>query len=56
LAFAKTGDPSNSRVGNWLPYGTNRHTMILGESIRSESEPFETERLAWEGVQKVGSL
>lgn len=56
LAFAKTGDPSNSRVGNWLPYGTNRHTMILGESIRSESGPFETERLAWEGVQKVGSL
>ena len=56
LAFAKTGNPGNPKVGDWPRYGEERETMILGASSRIEEAPYEAERLAWEGVEQVGTL
>ena len=56
LAFAKTGSPGNPTVGDWPHYADERETMILGASSRIEEAPYEAERLAWEGVEQVGTL
>lgn len=56
LAFARTGNPSNSVLGDWPVYGAARETMILGAKSGIEAAPYETERLAWEGIERVGTL
>ncbi len=39
VSFARTGDPSASRI-SWEPYdGVSRRTMILGDDIRMGSDP-----------------
>jgi para-nitrobenzyl esterase len=50
-AFARTGNPACLALGEWLAYGRNRHTMVLGENSRLESAPFETERSAWDKIE-----
>ncbi|MEO3821382.1 carboxylesterase family protein [Plantactinospora sp. B24E8] len=47
LAFAHTGDPSNSRTGRWSTYGTKRRTMLLDHRPQLVEDPFAAERLAW---------
>jgi para-nitrobenzyl esterase len=49
LSFAKTGNPSNLRAGDWIPYDTNRRaTMIFDRQTRLEDAPYEEERAAWD--------
>ena len=39
-AFARTGDPSNDKLGKWTPYNsTSRPTMILDKECRIENDP-----------------
>lgn len=53
LAFARTGNPSCESLGEWLPYGERRMTMILGESSYLDEAPYDDERLAWESIPEV---
>jgi len=50
LAFARTGNPSCESLGDWLPYGQNRTTMIFGEKSGLEDAPYDGERRAWETI------
>lgn len=52
-SFARTGDPSCEKMGDWPAYGDRRFTMILDNQCRIEEAPYEEERLAWD---KVGTL
>ena len=59
LAFARSGDPSCERLGNWPQYEASRRaTMILGEQSKVEDAPYEGERRAWESIPAgiLGSL
>jgi para-nitrobenzyl esterase len=38
-AFARTGDPSNDRVGTWPAYGTERQVMMLGRTCSVVQHP-----------------
>ena len=53
VAFARTGDPSCESMGNWLPYGERRVTMILGKDCHIEEAPCDEERRAWDAVPNV---
>ena len=48
LAFARTGDPSCERLGEWPVYRECRETMILGERCSVQEAPFEEERRIWD--------
>lgn len=49
LAFARTGDPSTSALGEWPRYEPGRRaTMILGPECRVEDAPLEDERRLWD--------
>jgi para-nitrobenzyl esterase len=49
LSFAKTGNPSNRRAGDWVPYDTERRaTMVFDRQTRLEDAPYEEERAAWD--------
>ncbi|UCD08665.1 MAG: carboxylesterase/lipase family protein [Dehalococcoidales bacterium] len=50
LAFARNGDPSSESLGEWLPYGQNRTTMIFGEESSLMDAPYDEERQAWEVI------
>jgi para-nitrobenzyl esterase len=50
LAFARTGDPSCPGIGQWLPYGARRMTMMLGADCHMEQSPYEEERSAWGAI------
>jgi para-nitrobenzyl esterase len=50
LAFARTGNPSCESLGDWLPYGQNRTTMMFGEKSGLEDAPYDEERRAWEAI------
>jgi len=56
LAFARTGDPSNERVGSWPAYGDARETMLLGEQVGLENAPYEAERAALDGLEDASAL
>lgn len=58
LAFARTGNPSNSRTGRWPTYGATRQTMLLDHRWQLVEDPFPAERRAWENVpdEKLGLL
>ncbi len=49
VAFARTGDPSCSTVGEWPAYGNERETMCLGVAFEIEKAPLDRERAAWTG-------
>jgi len=50
LAMARSGNPSCPALGDWLKYGKQRETMILGEKCYIEKDPLGAERQAWERV------
>jgi para-nitrobenzyl esterase len=51
LAFARAGNPSTARLGEWPAYEpARRTTMILGEQTRVENAPHESERRLWESA------
>lgn len=50
LAFARTGDPSCESLGKWLPCGSRRNTMILGNETHQQEAPYDEERRAWEKI------
>ncbi len=53
IAFARTGNPSCESTGQWLPYGDNRLTMILGKDCHLEEAPYDEERYAWGSIPDV---
>ena len=53
VAFARTGDPSCSSLGNWEPYGRSRTTMILDKVCRLENAPYEEERNVWDTFEMI---
>jgi para-nitrobenzyl esterase len=51
LAFARTGDPSHARIGEWPAYdATRRATMVLDRECRVELAPREPERAFWDSL------
>jgi para-nitrobenzyl esterase len=50
-SFARKGNPTNKRLGEWPQYCRGRLTMILGEKSHIEAAPYENERRAWEQVK-----
>ena len=51
IAFAKTGNPSTSDLGEWAPYTRdNRNTMELGETIQLRDDDRKELRLFWEDI------
>ena len=50
LAFARTGNPSCESLGEWVPYGNRRMTMVLGDESGMKAAPYDEERRAWENV------
>jgi para-nitrobenzyl esterase len=53
IAFARTGNPSCKSLGNWPQYGSNRETMLLGESCHLEEVPYDEERRAWDPIPNM---
>jgi para-nitrobenzyl esterase len=58
IAFARTGDPSNTLAGTWPSYDTaKRATMIFGDGDpHVANAPNDTRRVAWDAVseEKIG--
>jgi len=51
IAFARTGNPSNSGIPEWPKYNTEkRSTMLLGKEIKVVDDPYGKERMAWDGI------
>jgi len=56
VAFAKTGDPNNSKIPNWPAYESEkRATMIFDVDVRMESDPRTEIRKFWEQMPAVGA-
>ena len=49
-AFARTGNPSSSTLGDWPVYGEDRSTMFIGERTHVVQAPYEAERQALAAV------
>lgn len=50
IAFARTGNPSTPRLGDWPRYDARRRaTMRLGPVVEVVEAPYEEERAAWDG-------
>ena len=59
IAFARSGNPSCERIGDWAQYDANRRaTMVFGETTGAIDAPLDGERRAWSGVPDriLGSL
>jgi para-nitrobenzyl esterase len=51
LAFARTGNPSNDRVGEWPTYDEeNRPTMELGDQVQVLGDPEPERRQLWHAL------
>jgi para-nitrobenzyl esterase len=51
LAFARTGDPAHSGLGEWPAYEPSRRaTMAFGPDTHVEDAPYEEERQLWEAA------
>lgn len=49
LAFARSGDPSTTELGEWPAYDARRRaTMVLGPACSVQEAPLEEERRFWE--------
>jgi para-nitrobenzyl esterase len=49
VAFAKTGNPNNPKIPNWVAYDANkRATMIFDNNTRAENDPRSEIRKFWE--------
>ena len=56
LSFARTGDPSNPRVGRWPSWDReHRITMVFGQTISVEEAPRNDELAVWEPVAPLPS-
>jgi len=55
IAFARTGNPSNSHTGDWPHYESGkRRTMIFGDGPpHAVSAPHEERRKAWDAVAEA---
>jgi para-nitrobenzyl esterase len=50
LAFARTGNPNNDAIPDWPSYSsTRRPTMIFDNECHVVNDPYQQERLAWQG-------
>ena len=50
-AIARTGDPSHSELGEWLPYDPeSRPTQLLGARCEMVDAPLEEERRFWDDL------
>jgi para-nitrobenzyl esterase len=48
LTFARSGDPTHPRAGDWIPYDpTRRATLVFDTDSKLEDAPYEEERSAW---------
>ncbi len=54
VSFARSGNPSCDRLGEWPIYGVDRPTMVLGRNRRVVNDPRGEERQAWESVGVLG--
>jgi para-nitrobenzyl esterase len=51
LAFARTDQPGHPKLGDWIPYDSQRRaTMVFDKRSALEDAPFEDERAAWDGI------
>ena len=52
--FARTGNPSNKIIGEWLPYDPElRQTMVFDVNNRLERDPLRAERMAMLNFRSV---
>jgi para-nitrobenzyl esterase len=50
-SFARTGDPSNPRLGSWPEYTADkRATMVFAAAPHVENKPMDADRLLWEKI------
>lgn len=57
IAFARTGNPSHSKIPKWKPYSLkNRETMIFNAPSRLEKDPWPKVRAVWEKMETDGGL
>jgi len=57
LAFAKNGNPNNSRVPHWPRFdASSRATMVFDRDTRIERDPHETLRKAWLDMPPAASV
>jgi len=51
LGFARRGQPGHPRLGDWIPYDSDRRaTMMFDTKCGLEDAPYEEERACWDGV------
>lgn len=51
-AFARKGDPNTPGTPKWLPYTPDaRHVMVSGYNVELMNDPFQAQRLIWEGIR-----
>lgn len=53
VSFARTGNPSCTRLGNWPPYCDGRASMVFDGNSRVEKAAYEEERRVWETVEEM---
>lgn len=54
LAFARTGNPSSLRAGDWVPYDRDRRaTMVFDRKTELVDAPYEEERAAWDRLGEM---
>jgi para-nitrobenzyl esterase len=53
VSFARAGNPSCGSLGEWLPYGNDRYSMIFGRNSRLGKAAYEEERQIWETVREL---
>jgi len=51
ISFARSGNPNHDGIPEWPAYDVeNRYTILIGNDIRIEEDPLQTERLAMEEI------
>jgi para-nitrobenzyl esterase len=51
VAFARTGDPNNSKIPRWPAYSLpNRETLLMNDQFRVVNDPQHVARVAMEKV------
>jgi len=56
-AFARCGDPSGGKLGEWGAYDLpQRATMLLGKKCKLAEDPNREARMFWESLEGIGRL
>ncbi|MHA2008842.1 MAG: carboxylesterase/lipase family protein [Promethearchaeota archaeon] len=51
ISFAHTGNPNHNTIPEIPPYDKeNRYTILFDKEITIEIDPYESERIAWDGI------